>query len=559
MNHFVARVALVLMALVSSVNAEQGKYFAKKAYVPKPLPKFADTKAKLPSPIFDEDPDYVRCYWKAWELGFRNFHEPIEGSGFVSQLADAGFSNAAFQWDTCFITMFCKYGHPHVPGIGSLDNFYARQYEDGEICREIVRATGVPLEFWINKEKRAIYSSWGYDISKQRGEAPVLYVGRETPLPPPELTLDALNHPLFAWAELESFRITGDKERLRLVWQPLVAYHAALKKYLRQGNGLYLTDWASMDNSPRNPCLASGGTGVDMSAEMVLFARNLSEIATILGMPGDAREYQKEAEDLSAIINTLMWDPERQFYFDVKGDNTRCSVKTIAGFWTLLAKVATGEKLAALVAELRNPRTFNTPHRVPTVAADEPGFDKASGDYWRGAIWPPTEKMVVAGLEASGQPELAREIALNHLGNVISIFKKTGTVFENYAPMQIQQGNPARPDFVGWSGMAPIAFFIEYGIGIRADASASRVTWDIRSPGRVGIERFWFGGKTASLMCEPADAAGKRILTVQSSGDFNLLIRLQGRQEEVHVSAGKPFSRTLLVKEPVFDANSSSD
>jgi hypothetical protein len=99
-------------------------------------------------------------------------------------------------------------------------------------------------------------------------------------LPPPELTLDALKHPFFVWAELESFRITGDKERLRLIWKPLVAYHAALKKYLRQRNGLYLTDWASMDNPSRNSFLAGGGTGVDMSAEMVLFARNLSEIAT---------------------------------------------------------------------------------------------------------------------------------------------------------------------------------------------------------------------------------------------------------------------------------------
>jgi hypothetical protein len=242
-----------------------------------------------------------------------------------------------------------------------------------------------------------------------------------------------------------------------------------------------------------------------------------------------------------------MWDPERKFYFDVKGDNKRCSVKTIAGFWTLLAKVATGEKLAALVAELKNPKTFNTPHRVPTVAADEPGFDKASGDYWRGAIWPPTEKMVVAGLENSGQPELAREIALNHLGNVISIFNKTGTVFENYAPMQIQQGNPARADFVGWSGMAPIAFFIEYGIGIRADANANSVTWDIRSPGRVGIERFWFGGKTASFICEPADAAGKRSITVQSDGDFNLLIKFQGQQKRIHVSADKPVNLTVRV------------
>ena len=31
---------------------------------------------------------------------------------------------------------------PLVPGISPLDNFYARQHEDGEICREIDRTTG---------------------------------------------------------------------------------------------------------------------------------------------------------------------------------------------------------------------------------------------------------------------------------------------------------------------------------------------------------------------------------------------------------------------------------
>ena len=63
------------------VRAEptQGMYFAKKQYVPKPLPKFAEAKDKLPSPIYDESPLYVQMYWKTWELGFRNFYQPRPG------------------------------------------------------------------------------------------------------------------------------------------------------------------------------------------------------------------------------------------------------------------------------------------------------------------------------------------------------------------------------------------------------------------------------------------------------------------------------------------------
>ena len=187
----------------------RGQYFARKDYVPKPLPKFSEARSKLPSPIFDEDPACVELYWKAWELAFRNFHEPATNSGFVSQFIDAAFNQNIFQWDTCFMTMFCNYGHPLVPGIGSLDNFYAKQHADGEICREIDRASGEDFAPWRNEENRNLFSRWSrFDVD---------YVGREVPQPPPRLTLDALNHPILAWAEWESVRVTGDRSRLEMV------------------------------------------------------------------------------------------------------------------------------------------------------------------------------------------------------------------------------------------------------------------------------------------------------------------------------------------------------
>jgi len=89
-------------------KAVQGLYFAKKQYEPRPLARFSEARSQLPSPIFDEDPTYVPMYWKAWELAFRNFHEPAAGSGFVSPFIDAAFNQNIFLWDTCFMTMFCN-------------------------------------------------------------------------------------------------------------------------------------------------------------------------------------------------------------------------------------------------------------------------------------------------------------------------------------------------------------------------------------------------------------------------------------------------------------------
>ena len=281
-------------------------YFAKKTYEPKPLPKISEMKDRLPGPIYDENPTYVAMYWKAWELAFRNFHEPAAKSSYVSQFIDAAFNQNIFQWDTCFMTMFCNYAHPLTPGIGSLDNFYCKQYEDGEIAREIDRTTGVCFVAWINAQRKPFYSTAGWNTDKSN--VPIIYRDRKTPESPSHVTLDALDHPIFSWAEMEHCRVTGDKERIALVYEPLKHYLQALNTYIRQGNGLYMTDWASMDNSRRNPYLDRGGCGVDISSEMVMFARDLAAMADMLGKKDEALQFRKEADDTAATINKLMWD-----------------------------------------------------------------------------------------------------------------------------------------------------------------------------------------------------------------------------------------------------------
>jgi len=519
-----------------AAETSQGRYFAKKEYAPRPLPKFADLRDQLPSPIYDEKTEWVRMYWKAWELAFRNFHEPAPGSGFVSQFIDAAFNQNIFQWDTCFMTMFCNVAHPLVPGIGSLDNFYAKQHLDGEICREIGRATGVDFPEWVNREGKSLFSRWGWNVGPND---PVIYAGREAPQPPPILTLDGLNHPILAWAEMESYRLTGDAERLRLVYEPLTRYYRALEKYLQQGNGLFITDWASMDNSPRNPSLKNGGCGVDISCEMVLFARNLADIARLLGKRDEARTFARDAERVAKLINRQMWDDQRRFYFDLTQKGERAPVKTIAAYWALLAQVASGSQARDLVAELQNPKTFARLHRVPTLAADEKRYD-AKGGYWQGAVWPPTTTMVIRGLENYGYNGLAREIALNHLDVMGRVFQQTGTIWENYAPDAAEPGKPAKNDFVGWSGIGPILYLLEYAIGLKANARENELTWHLASPVRQGCERFRFNGHVVSLAAEPVASEGKHLqVTVKSDGAFKLRLVHQGRSKSVSVKAGE--------------------
>ncbi len=524
------------------VEPARGMYFSKKSYSRAALPGFEQTRKLLPEPVYEQDPRWIELYWKAWEIAFRNFHEPAPGSALVSQFIDAAFNENIFLWDSCFMTMFCDAAHSLVPGISTLDNFYASQHPTGEICREINRDTGIDFEAWQNREDVPLFSRWGFNVPGKTGPFPVDNGGGGIPSPNPRVTLDGLNHPLLAWSELEHYRWTADKDRLASVLPPLRHYYRALRKYLRRANGLYMTDWASMDNSPRNPHLSRGGCGVDISSEMVLFARQLAEISRILGAAEDARLFDAEADELQHRINDAMWDPDDGFYYDLTRDGERIRMKTVAAYWTLLAGVASAEQAARLVEELEDPRTFGRRNPVPTCAADVHGYEPGGG-YWRGAVWAPTTTMVIRGLERCGFDDLARNIALKHIGVVAEVFQSTGTIWENYAPDSAEpgrlvEGPLVRKDFVGWSGIGPILYLLEHAIGLRARAPENRLDWTITSEKRCGCRSFRFNGHVVSLVAEPAGPQGRRTLKVDSDGTVTLKALWQGRAESFAVRKG---------------------
>ncbi len=272
---------------------------------------------------------------------------------------------------------------------------------------------------------------------------------------------------------------------------------------------------------------------------MVLFARNLADMAELLGKRNDAAGYRREANALAVLINQRMWDPARQFYFDLMLDGTPAPTKTSAAFWTLISELAGPEQARAMVAQLNDPATFKRLHRIPTVPADEPGYD-GTGGYWRGAVWSAMNTMVIRGLERNGYRELAREIALNDLEVMGRVFQETGTIWENYAPDAVQPGKPAHADFVGFSGVSPILYLLEFGVGLKPDAAKKPLTWDIRSMQTVGCERYRFNAHVVSLTARPTEAESRRLkVAVESSGCFTLIVQWSGQQKSFEITPGK--------------------
>jgi glycogen debranching enzyme len=342
-------------------------------------------------------------------------------------------------------------------------------------------------------------------------------------------TLDTLNHPLLAWGELTSFALTGNAERLTEVFPPLLKQYESMRELLMHANGLYVSDWAGMDNSPRNKYL---GCALDMSCEMVLFAANLLEMMGLLEARGLMKPDEKlrltlesQQAALKETINRLLCDSETGFYFDLKPDGTRAPIKTIAAYWALAAGVADKEQAERLVSWLENPSAFKRLHRVPVCAASEEGYDPRGG-YWRGSVWAPTNTMVLYGLEKYGYDSLAREIALNHLDAVARVWEDTGTIWENYPPDSISSADADKKDFVGWSGMGPIRYLLRYAIGLVPDAPNNTLRWNLHREllreGELGCGNFRFGDVETSVLVK--SEGGKLFVSASSDREYTLQI-----------------------------------
>ena len=74
--------------------------------------------------------------------------------------------------------------------------------------------------------------------------------------------------------------------------------------------------------------------------------------------------------------------------------------------------------------------------------------------------------MLLRGLHGVGRDDLAHAIGRNHVENVAAAFGRTGTLWENYAPDRVGSGCSA-PDFVGWSGLPPVAVLFEDVFGLQ--------------------------------------------------------------------------------------------
>lgn len=432
-----------------------------------PLPKFEDVRAQLPMPIWEHHEDAVACYYRAWEIAFGNLRKPAPGSGFVSNFIDTAFNNCLFMWDSAFILMFGKYANRIFNFQKTLDNLYAHQHPDGFICREICEKTG---------EDR--FSR--YDPSATGPE-------------------------VLPWSEWEYFLNFGDQERLAKVFPPLLAYHQWMREHHTWPDGSYFSSgWGcGMDNVPRmmegySPEFSHGHMiWVDACLQEILTCNILIQMATVLNREAFIPELTAERDALTDLVNRKLWHEDTGFYYDLWKDGRHNMVRHVGAFWSLIAHCAPADRAKKLIAYLEDETEFKTPHRIPSLSKSHPDYMQEGG-YWRGAVWSPTNYMVLKGLDQYGRNDLSYEIALEHVNAVVGLYRQDNTLYENYTAEpdcsgKIAKGNPAKSDFVGWTGLSAISVLFEFVFGIKPDVVKNKIIWHVNLLEAHGVEQYPFG------------------------------------------------------------------
>jgi len=449
----------------------------------------------LPQPILPAHPDWIALYWKAWELSVENIAHGTPQNGFAETYLDDAFSENIFQWDTCFIVQYARYGWHCLPVLQALDNFYNKQDSDGYICREYRGTNGAAL--------------WS------KGSA------------------DATNPPLFAWAEWNYYQISNDRNRLREVLPSLVAHYHWLATHQLNNKGLYWsTTWGcGMDNIPRY-----GASWVDFSSQQALNALYIARIAQAVGEDHLASDFHSDHFSLRERVNTMMWDNEAGYYWDLDANSSPIPSKTVAPFWTLLAEVTPTDRVRRLAGHLSNPEEFWRPHVFPSLSVDDPNYSP-EGNYWRGSVWPITNYAIIKGLSVNAQHSLARKASVNHLEQMTIVYRETGTIWENYSPEYKRPGSRSKPNFVGFSGISPIALLIEEILGIEVDAPNGVIHWRLFPTTKQGLCNLRLGDSKVDLLAQ-AERDGEIVIQVKTVQPFTLQVEGAGVKKVLSIPVG---------------------
>jgi neutral trehalase len=451
------------------------------------------TKRDFPK-IHFYDQDFVDIYDRTWAWIQDCWNMGTERSAVPGKFFSYPGSPVVQQEDAIFSSFFLVYSNRIYQAHPTLDIFYERQEPNGAIRSAYNIESGLPL------------------------------VGPDNP--------EGLGLPLFAWAEYNLYHKSANKKRVKDIIPILHRYLLWIDDTFKQPNGLYRVPLSSTGMT--NIFREGAAYPVDFNAIMAVNVLYMSALADILNDKEASFQYKRRYFSLKTRINTLMWDNDAGFYYDIDIAEARLPVKTIAGYWPLLAEIPNDDKAERIIAKLQDPRFFGAPHPFPSMAVCESGFDENGGGF-RGAVYPHFTFMVIKGLERYQRWDLARECATRHLYFVLDSMSPDGNhhkgnLWEAYLPLKegpaFWPENPGfpRPQYLTYDALSTICLTIENIVGLFISLPRKTVDWIIPNLEAMGVENL---------------SLKKNMITILSNKS--------GRGWEIHMESEKLYYFTINI------------
>jgi hypothetical protein len=269
--------------------------------------------------------------------------------------------------------------------------------------------------------------------------------------------------PLFAWAAMEIYNRTENKEFLREIY-PLLDRAFAYWENFRDPEKNSLYSWQTLDETGQDNTLALGPDptateALDLTAYLAFEGENLAKMADELNLNKDHLKYLQKSVLIQNAARALLWDDETQFFYSIlKRDGSPILVQAASAFLSLISGIATPQQAEMLVTRhLLNSSEFWTTFPIPTTALSDPTYEPV---YWRGPIWVNMNYLIALGLERYGYHEIAHTIYLKTITMVDQLFQERGKVYELYHPLTgnvtdvfNNGGGMPSSNMVGWTGL----------------------------------------------------------------------------------------------------------
>jgi hypothetical protein len=419
---------LISGCLFSLNNTSLGQEGAKRKYTLAEK-SIQHAKESLPGQISTEDPEltrqvhnlYIDCLFdKLWEPALPGL--PYKWFS-ITGADDESYGKCQLQWDPMFVL-----------------NAWA-PLDDNEVVHDVFK------NFWnvIDNNPEAPQGSYKYGLIPCTTK--------------PDLPQDGNSQiPILAWGCLMVFNQTHDFELLELcipyldkflTWYSterdvdndgLIEYGAY--KRVSIGDMVQTARFETFDfhatlddlQLTEHPTRGTGGAwygnieGVEQTSFLAMSERAMIEMCQITGRVEMRDKYKTRLAKRTEAIRTKMWDPETKFFYSLYRDtDKKIRIKTLQGFLTLTAGLASEAQAKELVRQLTDPSLFWSKYPVTTSSMDEPTF-KPDG-FWRGDMWPPTNYLVALGLNRYGYYNIAIDLA-NKMQELLK--KYNGHAYERY-------------------------------------------------------------------------------------------------------------------------------